>query len=91
MSSRARNALKAVRIVFCKHGGSSVGVRSFLESIQTYRESFQIHLEASVSNGHHPHLFAEYDPSLIWFHVDMVMEWCISGQFGQKVQRKLKM
>jgi len=63
MVSRGVPQLKNIRLYFCDFGGSSAGVRSFLQSealLNFMNANEHLRLEVYMRRNHHPYISSTY-------------------------------
>lgn len=67
MAKRGQWALRQLTLHYCKNGGSSRGVREYIESgllVNFAKQNPQIELRTVVRNGRHPYVQGMYPTSL---------------------------
>jgi large subunit ribosomal protein L43 len=63
MVSRGVHQLKNIRLYFCDFGGSSAGVRAFLQSenlVNFMNQHEHLRLEVYMRRNHHPYISSTY-------------------------------
>jgi len=63
MVSRGVQQLKYMRLYFCDYGGSSAGVRAFIQSdnlVNFINQNEHIKLEIFMRRNHHPYVSSTY-------------------------------
>lgn len=95
MVSRGVAQLKNIRLYFCDYGGSSAGVRSFLQSdglVNFINQNEHVYLEIYMRRNHHPYISSTYingyvkDQPLRNYENEQILEAFkkVNREFGRK-------